>query len=78
MTMFESFTTEFTFATPTLTPVDTIWGPEDDVKAVDDVSLFETEMYVSRMHGGHGGVMTVSCIAFACYRVPFLTRHSAP
>ena len=62
MTVFQSFTTEFTFATPPLTPVDTIWGPEDDFKAVDGVSLFEIEMYVSRMHGGHGGVMTVPSV----------------
>ena len=60
MTMLESFTTRFTFATPTPTPVDAIWGPEDNFKAVDGVSLFETEMYVSRMHGGHGGSKTSS------------------
>ena len=60
MTMLESFTTRSTFATPTPTPVDAIWGPEVDFKAVDGVSLFETEMYVSRMHGGHGGGKTSS------------------
>ncbi|KAK3171718.1 hypothetical protein OEA41_003802 [Lepraria neglecta] len=35
-------------------------GLEDDFKAVDGVSLFETEMYVSGMHGGHGGGKTSS------------------
>ncbi|KAF3901989.1 hypothetical protein ABW21_db0208427 [Orbilia brochopaga] len=38
----------------------TILGPEDDFKAVDSVGLFETEMYMSRMHGGHGGGKTSS------------------
>ena len=62
VTMFESSTTRLTFAipTPTPVPVGAIWGLEDDFKAVDGVSLFETEMYVSRMHGGHGGGKTSS------------------
>jgi hypothetical protein len=60
VTMFESSTTRLTFATPTPTPVGTIWGPEDDFKAVDGVGLFETEMYVSGMHGGHCGGKTSS------------------
>lgn len=60
VTMFESSATRFTSATPTPTPVDAIWGTQDDFKAVDGVSLFETEMYVSRMHGGHGGGKTSS------------------
>jgi hypothetical protein len=54
VTIFESFTIKLTFAIPTPTPVGAIWGPEDDFKAVDGVGLFETEMYVSGMHGGHG------------------------
>ena len=33
---------------------------EDGVEFVDGVGLFETEMYVSRMHGGHGGGKTSS------------------
>jgi len=60
VTMFESSTTRLTFATPMPTPVGAIWGPEDDFKAVDGVGLFETEMYVSGMHGGHGGGKTSS------------------
>ncbi|KAL8857964.1 MAG: hypothetical protein Q9178_005423 [Gyalolechia marmorata] len=60
VTMFESSTTRLTFAKPTPTPVDAIWGLEDDFKIVNGVDLFETEMYVSGMHGGHGGGKTSS------------------
>ena len=62
VTMFESSTTRLTFAAPTPTPqpLDAILGPEDDFKAVDGVDLFDTEMYVSRMHGGHSGGKTSS------------------
>lgn len=62
VTMFEASTTRLAFATPTPTPtpVGAIWGLEDDFKVVDGVGLFETEMYVSGMHGGHGGGKTSS------------------
>ena len=60
VTMFEYSTTRLTFALPTPTPVGAIWGPEDDFKAVDGVGLFETEMYMSGMHSGHGGGKTSS------------------
>ena len=60
VTMFESSTTRPSFATPNLTPVSGLWGPEADLKAVDGVGLFETEMYVSGMHGGHGNGKTSS------------------
>jgi hypothetical protein len=60
MTIFESSTTRLTFKTPTPTPVGTILGPEDNFKAMDGVGLFKTEMYMSRMHGGHGGGKTSS------------------
>ncbi|RYP49833.1 hypothetical protein DL768_004525 [Monosporascus sp. mg162] len=62
VTMFESSTTGLTVATPTPTPtpVDAIWGPEDNFKVVDGVGLFETEMYMSMMHGGHSGGKTSS------------------
>ncbi|KAF2187516.1 hypothetical protein K469DRAFT_629357 [Zopfia rhizophila CBS 207.26] len=60
MTIFESSTTRPTSATFTPTSVDVIFGPEEDLKAVDGVGLFETEMYVSGMHGGHGGGKTSS------------------
>ena len=57
VTMFESSTTGLTSETPT--PV-AILGPEDNFKVVDGVGLFETEMYISGMHGGHGGGKTSS------------------
>lgn len=71
VTMFESSTTRPSFATltPTPTPVGAIWGLEDNVKVADGVSVFETEMYVSGMHGGHGGGKTSSF-----KRCLFLTR----
>ena len=62
VTMFESSTTRPPFATPTPTPtpVGAIWGLEDNVTVADGVSVFETEMYMSGMHGGHGGGKTSS------------------
>lgn len=45
--------------TPALPPASarsaSILGPQDDVETVDSVGLFESEIYVSGMHGGHGG-----------------------
>lgn len=35
-------------------------GPEADSQEVDGVELFETEMYMSAMHGGHAGGKTSS------------------
>ena len=71
VTMFETTTTRPPFATLTTTPtpVGEVWGVEDNVKVVDGVSLFETEMYMSGMHGGHGGGKTSSF-----KRCLFLTR----
>ncbi|KAL7799941.1 hypothetical protein V8C37DRAFT_407432 [Trichoderma ceciliae] len=60
VTMFESSTTRLTFKTPTSTPVDAIFGPQDSSKIVDGVGLFDAEMYMSGMHGGHGGGKTSS------------------
>ncbi|TVY30789.1 Adenine phosphoribosyltransferase [Lachnellula hyalina] len=57
VTMFGSSTT---FETPTFMPVGTILGPEATFKTVDGLGLFETEMYMSGMHGGHGGGKTSS------------------
>ncbi|KAK7704376.1 hypothetical protein SLS64_008563 [Diaporthe eres] len=37
-----------------------LWGPGDDLKVTDGVDLFDAGMYVSRMHGGHGGGKTSS------------------
>lgn len=41
-------------------PIDAILGSEGPSKVVDGVGLFETEMYVSGMHDGHGGGKTSS------------------
>lgn len=60
MTKFECSTTSHAFAIPTPTPMDTIWEAKHDVKAVNGVDLFETEMYMSGMHKGHGGGRTSS------------------
>ena len=60
VTMFESSTTGLVCATPTPMPVGAIWGTEGNLKAVDGVGLFGTEMYVSGMHGGHGSGKTSS------------------
>lgn len=60
VTMLEVSTTGRTFTTTTPTPGDAFWGPENDVKVVDGVGLFDTEMYVSGMHGGHAGGNTSS------------------
>ncbi|KAI0147666.1 hypothetical protein GGR57DRAFT_249713 [Xylariaceae sp. FL1272] len=58
VTMFESSTTTRTINMPS--SVGTVLGPEDNCASVDGVGLFETEMYVSGMHGGHSGGKTSS------------------
>ena len=60
ITMIESSATRSSFATTKPMPVGGIWGPEAEFKAVDGVGLFETEMYMSGMHGGHGNGKTSS------------------
>ncbi|KAF2451120.1 hypothetical protein P171DRAFT_504013 [Karstenula rhodostoma CBS 690.94] len=60
MTMIERYTTELASAPPTPTMGDSIWGPEAKVQVVNGVDLFETELYVSTLHGGHGGGKTSS------------------
>lgn len=60
VTMFESTTTGLSLATRTSTPMSETLGPEHDSKVVDGVGLFETELYISGMHGGHGGGKTSS------------------
>ena len=60
ITMIESTATRSSFATTKPMPVGGIWGPEAEFKAVDGVGLFETEMYMSGMHGGHGKGKTSS------------------
>ncbi|OGM46813.1 phosphoribosyl transferase domain protein [Aspergillus bombycis] len=62
VTMFESSTTRLISeaSMPTLAPMDadTIFGLEGNLEVVDSVGLFEAEMYMSQMHGGHGGCKT--------------------
>ncbi|KAK0111036.1 hypothetical protein ONS95_001416 [Cadophora gregata] len=58
VTMFESSTSTPTFETPP--SIGPILGPEDSLKTVDSVGLFDTEMYMSGMHGGHAGGKTSS------------------
>lgn len=58
LTMFGSAATQLPSEMPT--PVRTVLSQEDNSKTVDGVGLFETEMYISGMHGGHGGGKTSS------------------
>lgn len=58
VTMFECSTNGLIIETPT--PMQTIFGPEHSFKAVDGVGLYDTEMYICGMHGGHGGGKTSS------------------
>lgn len=58
VTMFECSTTGLTVETPTSTHP--TFGPEHSFKAVDGVGLYDTEMYICGMHGGHGGGKTSS------------------
>ncbi|KAI9647084.1 hypothetical protein NHQ30_005086 [Ciborinia camelliae] len=58
VTMIESSTTKPTLQARTC--VSKILGPENEFRIVDGVELFDTEMYMSGMHGGHGGGKTSS------------------
>ncbi|QYS93725.1 Adenine phosphoribosyl transferase [Trichoderma simmonsii] len=58
ITTIEAGTTKSVSDIPTV--IDTILGPECNLKVVDSVGLFDTEMYVAGMHGGHGGGKTSS------------------
>ncbi|KAL4784734.1 hypothetical protein BJX76DRAFT_356721 [Aspergillus varians] len=60
VTMFESSTPGLTTAKPIPRPEDTFLGPEDNCKIMDSVELFDADMYMSGMHGGHGGSKTSS------------------
>ncbi|KAH7308496.1 hypothetical protein B0I35DRAFT_97535 [Stachybotrys elegans] len=50
--------TQATFELPT--HIDSILGSQRVSKIVDGVGLFDAEMYMSEMHGGHGGGKTSS------------------
>ncbi|EFQ32587.1 FAD binding domain-containing protein [Colletotrichum graminicola] len=62
VTIFEAFTTGLESAAfkPIYELITKLWGPEADSKRVNSVEMFETEMYMTRMHGGHGGGKTSS------------------
>ena len=62
VTLIESYTAIATSKTrtPISTLVNSKLGPEKTFKIVDGVGMFETEMYMSEMHGGHGGGKTSS------------------
>jgi phosphomevalonate kinase len=45
---------------PSGTSKHSTWGLANDTKTVDGVGLFDTEMYMSGMHGGHSGGKTSS------------------
>ncbi|KAK5991819.1 hypothetical protein PT974_05205 [Cladobotryum mycophilum] len=46
-----------TTRTPTPASINAVLGPEDNFTVTDGVGLFETEMYMSGMHGGHSGAV---------------------
>ncbi|KAK2042756.1 hypothetical protein LZ31DRAFT_585712 [Colletotrichum somersetense] len=60
VTLFKSFTTELSSAAflPIYTLAATLWRPEADSKFLNSVKMFETEIYMTGMHGGHGGGKT--------------------
>ncbi|KAB8215228.1 hypothetical protein BDV33DRAFT_208511 [Aspergillus novoparasiticus] len=62
ITMFEASTTRLISGTSTPMPppvdVDTILGLDGKFDVVDGIGLFDAEMYMSQMHGGHGGCKT--------------------
>ena len=62
VTMYQSSTTTLNLQATEVasTPVETLLGPENDFKIMDNVGLFETEMYMSGLHGEHSGGKTSS------------------
>ncbi|KAJ6114082.1 hypothetical protein N7512_007527 [Penicillium capsulatum] len=54
VTVFESSNAGIACPSPTCTAICTILGPEEYHDTVDCVGLFDVEMYMSQMHGGHG------------------------
>lgn len=60
VTMYESPMVNLNAETSIPLPLDEVLGSEDSFKVVDGVGLFDTEMYMSGMHGGHGGGKTSS------------------
>ncbi|KAF2819245.1 phosphoribosyl transferase domain protein [Ophiobolus disseminans] len=60
ITMFETSAESVEKAKPAAIPEGAIWGPKNEFKATDSVGLFDSEMYMFGMHGGHGGGKTSS------------------
>ncbi|KKY32675.1 putative phosphoribosyl transferase domain protein [Diaporthe ampelina] len=61
VTLFESLKDEPTSSLKTaMAMMDSSWGPSDGPEVMDGVGLFDAEMYVSRLHGGHAGGRTSS------------------
>ncbi|KAI0107932.1 hypothetical protein F4776DRAFT_415262 [Hypoxylon sp. NC0597] len=62
VTMFEATTTALGLEPPLPAPtsVSAVLGPEDHSITVDGIGLFEMDMYMSGMHGGHGSGKTSS------------------
>lgn len=62
VTLFEASTDSPTASSleKAMAMMDSVWGPSDGPQIMDGVGLFEAEMYVSRMHGGHGSGKTSS------------------
>ncbi|KAI1308512.1 phosphoribosyl transferase domain protein [Xylaria venustula] len=57
VTMFQPSTATFAHETP---PFVSSLGAKHEEKLVDSVELFDTDMYMAKMHGGHGGGKTSS------------------
>ncbi|KAI1980841.1 hypothetical protein LOZ53_004914 [Ophidiomyces ophidiicola] len=71
ITMFETSTPSYDSQPlqPTPIPPDTFLGPADSLEYMDGVEVFDAEMYVSEIHGGHGGSKTLSfkrCLFLKC------------
>lgn len=60
VTMFETSTATSCVPLIALTRAYKIFGPERGIQTVDSMGVFDTEMYMSEMHGGHGGGKTSS------------------
>ncbi|RMZ70453.1 phosphoribosyl transferase domain [Pyrenophora seminiperda CCB06] len=60
ITTFELVEPSFSLSTIMSKPIGGIWGSGSDFKIVDGLEVFEEEMYMSGMHGGHGSGMTSS------------------
>jgi len=56
--MFKPSMTRLIFIIFMPTPINAIWGLEDDFKAVDSVSLFKTKIYIFGIYSRHGGGKT--------------------